>query len=74
MARRVGTTLDELGEPEVERLLVLGAVVQRQGDHYWIVSGEEPLMGIVSGEEPLEDCLAPAPCTSAAGEPSESDS
>ena len=37
--RRVGRVLED--ESEVERMLVAGAVVQRQGDHYWIVSGGE---------------------------------
>jgi hypothetical protein len=41
VSRRAETALERSGEVEVERLLVAGAVVQRQGDHYWIVKGGE---------------------------------
>jgi hypothetical protein len=41
VTRRAESALDGSGDIEIERLLVAGAVVQRQGDHYWIVKGGE---------------------------------
>jgi hypothetical protein len=41
MTRRVGNVLEHLAEADFERMLVAGAVVARQGDHFWIVSGAE---------------------------------
>jgi hypothetical protein len=33
----------ERAEPEIECLLVLGAVIQRRGEHYWIARDFEAL-------------------------------
>ena len=38
----VSNTITQEGEPELERLLVAGAVVIREGEHYRIESGEDP--------------------------------
>jgi ribosomal protein S27AE len=37
----VADTIADEGEPELERLLVAGAVVVREGEHYRIESGED---------------------------------
>ena len=48
-------------EPEVERLLVAGAVVQRQGEHYRILSGADEwtdLEALALRHDGLCDCGA----------------
>ena len=37
----VSSTIAQEGEPELERLLVAGALVVREGEHYRIESGED---------------------------------
>ena len=56
-------TLAQESEPELERLLIAGAVVIREGEHYRIESGEESLRELEAHARRLHegfcDCGAP---------------
>ena len=39
--RVVSQTLEDWSDPELDRMLVMGALVVRDGNHYWIESGAE---------------------------------
>ncbi len=55
----VSETLEDEAEPELERLLVAGAVVVREGEHFRIESGEDAWSDLESRARRLEglcDC------------------
>jgi hypothetical protein len=64
----VNDTLDTTGEPEVERLLVAGAVVVRDGEHFRIESGDDTWSELEARARRLEglcDCGALLSCKGA---------